>query len=98
MPPPSADKPQDPQLRALLHNWAGKFVDTDVAAERVVQRTINVICDSPDLLDGAKMNEALFSLLRRYALDENDLRASRQDKSAIPDVGRTLDKEVAESK
>lgn len=93
-----SDMPQDPQLRALLRQWARKLVDSDAAADRVVQRTINVICDSPELLDGARMNEALFALLRRYAFDENDLNASRQDKGATADLGRKLDKEGTRSK
>lgn len=92
----SADMPRDPQLRALLRQWARKFVDSDAAADRVVQRTINVICDSPDLLDGVQMNEALFALLRRYAFDENDLRASREATGAISDLGRVVDKEGTE--
>lgn len=86
--PDPSDVPQDPQLRALLRRWARKLVDSDMAADRVVQRTINVNCDSPDLLDGAQMNEALFSLLRRYAFDENDLASSRQTAGAIAGVGR----------
>ncbi len=96
--PHPSDMPQDPQLRTALRHWARKFVDSDVAADRVVQRTINVICDSPELLDGVRMNETLFALLRRYAFDENDLRASRQTKGAIPDFGRTLDKEDTKSR
>jgi len=92
------DMPQDSQLRAILRHWARKFVDSDAAADRVVQRTINVICDSPELLDGARMNEALFSLLRRYAFDENDLRASRQATGAVRDFGRALDKQSTEPK
>lgn len=86
--PLSASMPQDPQLRALLRQWAGKLVDSDAAADRVVQRTINVLCDSPELLDDAGMNEALFSLVRRYAFDENDLAASQQA-SATPDLRPT---------
>ncbi|MFK0161676.1 hypothetical protein [Rhizobium sp. NPDC090279] len=93
-----SDMPQDSQLRALLREWARKFVDSDAAADRVVQRTINVICDNPELLDGAQMNEALFALLRRYAFGENDLQASQQDKGAFPDFGRRLDKEGTRSK
>lgn len=96
--PHSADIPGNPELRALLRQWAKKFVDSEAAAERVVQRTINVICDSPELLDGARMNEALFAILRRNAFDENDLRASRQAKGAMPDFGRTLDQEGTEPK
>ncbi|NLS21072.1 hypothetical protein HGP16_31730 [Rhizobium sp. P40RR-XXII] len=94
---PSPDIPQDPQLRALLRQWASKLVDSEVAADRVVQRTINVICDSPELLDGAQMNEALFAILRRYAFDENDLKASRQITGAMPDLGRVSDKEGTKS-
>lgn len=90
--------PQDPQFRALLRQWARKFVDSDVAADRVVQRTINVICDSPVLLDGVPMNETLFALLRRYAFDENDLKASRQETGAVSDFGRTLDREDIKSR
>lgn len=93
-----ADTPGDPQLRALLRHWARKLVDSDAAADRVVQRTINVICDSPELLDGAQMNEALFAILRRYAFDENDLGTSQQDKGPIPDIGRALPKEDITSK
>ncbi|ENN85422.1 hypothetical protein RHSP_52460 [Rhizobium freirei PRF 81] len=78
----SADMQKDSRLHTLLRQWAGKFVDSDVAADRIVQRTINVICDNPDLLDGAQMNEALFALLRRYAFEENDLRASKQSQNA----------------
>ncbi|MGZ9721988.1 hypothetical protein [Rhizobium miluonense] len=96
--PHSSDMPQDPQLRSLLRQWAEKLVDTDAAADRVVQRTINVICDSPELLDGARMNETLFALLRRYAFDENDLRASQQDKGAIRNIGGALGKETIKSK
>lgn len=96
--PRRSDLPQDPQLRALLCQWARKFVDSDAAIDRVVQRTINVICDSPDLLDGARMNEALFALLRRYAFDENDLRASRQATETMPDFVPALDKEDTEPK
>lgn len=44
------------------------------------------------------MNEALFALLRRYAFDENDLRASRQAKGAIQDISGPLDKQGTEPK
>lgn len=77
---------QDPSLRAVLQVWARKLVDSDQAVDRVVQRTINVICDDPDILDGAQVNEALFAVLRRYAFDEKDLRASRQSESVSPGV------------
>lgn len=94
----SSDTPQDPQLRALLRVWAGKLVDSDAAADRVVQRTINIICDNPELLDGARMNEALFALLRRHAFDENDLGASRQSKGSVSTIGRALGGETIKSK
>lgn len=91
--PYSANMSLDPQLRALLRRWAMKLVDSDAAADRIVQRTINVVCDSPELLDGARMNEALFSLLRRYAFDENDLRASRRVECASQDFCRPSDRQ-----
>ena len=84
--PKSAEMAQDPSLRAVLQVWARKLVDSDQAVDRVVQRTINVICDDPDILDGAQVNEALFAVLRRYAFEENDLRASRQSESVSPGV------------
>lgn len=84
--PNSAEMAQDPSLRAVLQVWARKLVDSDQAVDRVVQRTINVICDDPDILDGAQVNEALFAVLRRYAFDENDLRASRQSERENPGV------------
>lgn len=91
--PKPAEMSQDPDLRAILLKWARKFVDSEAAADRVVQRTINVICDNPELLDGAHMNEALFALLRHYAFDENDLRVSRQSGSATPAFDNTSNKE-----
>ncbi|WP_141683808.1 hypothetical protein [Rhizobium sp. AC27/96] len=90
--PHASDMSQDTQLRAILHQWARKLVDADAAADRVVQRTINVVCDSPELLDGGRMNEALFALLRRYAFDENDLSMSRQIKGAGQDAGKPFGK------
>ncbi|AYG69337.1 MULTISPECIES: hypothetical protein [unclassified Rhizobium] len=81
-------------LRPILLKWAKKFVESEAAADRVVRRTINVICDNPELLDGAHMNEALFALLRRYAFDENDLRTSRQSESAKSAVIDMTDEEV----
>ena len=93
---PHQDLPLDLQLRSLLHQWARKLVNSDAAADRVVQRTINVICDDPDLLDGgAQMNEALFAFLRRYAFDENDIRGSREAKATYMDeFGGALDEDI----
>lgn len=95
MPPSrSTDMSLDRDLRPILLKWAGKFVESEAAADRVVRRTINVICDNPELLDGPHMNEALFALLRRYAFDENDLKTSRESESAKSAVSDMNNKEV----
>lgn len=64
--------PHDPHFREALRSWARKFVLSDTAANRVVQRTINVLCNDPSLLDGPDINAAVFALLRRHAFDENE--------------------------
>lgn len=60
----------DPQFREALLQWARKFVNSDTAANRIVERTITVLCNKPELLDDRDVNEAVFSLLRRHAFDE----------------------------
>ncbi|NLR97274.1 hypothetical protein HGP17_10565 [Rhizobium sp. P38BS-XIX] len=62
--------PRDPDFREALLRWARKFVGSDVAAIRIVERTINVLCNNPELLDVSDVNEAVFALLRRHAFDE----------------------------
>jgi len=62
--------PNDPGFREALKLWARKFVTSDIAARRAAQRTIDVLCDNPGLLDGRDINEAIFKLLRRHAFDE----------------------------
>ncbi|NLS00807.1 hypothetical protein HGP17_28595 [Rhizobium sp. P38BS-XIX] len=74
----SAEVQLDPHFRSILQGLARKMVQSDVTANRIVQRTIDVLCDKPELLDGAHMSEAVLALLRRHAFDENDLNASRE--------------------
>ncbi|AYG69875.1 MULTISPECIES: hypothetical protein [unclassified Rhizobium] len=62
--------PKDPTLRAMLINRARRFLVSEAAVNRVVERTINVACDDPEIFDGANMNDALFALLHRHVLDE----------------------------
>ena len=68
-----ASMPDDPNFREALVLWARKFARSETVAKRVVQRTIDVLCDNPSLLDGCDVNEAIFTLLRRHAFDENEL-------------------------
>ena len=65
--------PNDPGFREALILWARKFATSDIAARRAAQRTIDVLCDNPNLLDGRDINEAIFTLLRRHAFDEIEL-------------------------
>lgn len=69
--------PLDPNFRENLYRYTRNLVCSDLAASRVVQRTIEVLCHEPELLDGGDVNETIFVLLRRHAFDENDLVASR---------------------
>ncbi|TWB07982.1 hypothetical protein FBZ99_12232 [Rhizobium sp. ERR 1071] len=62
--------PNDPGFREALILWARKFTTSDIAARRAAQRTIDVLCDNPNLLDGRDINEAIFKLLRLHAFDE----------------------------
>lgn len=62
--------PHDPNFREDLFLWARKLVRSEATARRVAQRTIDVLCDNPSLLDGRDINEAMFMLLRRHAFDE----------------------------
>jgi hypothetical protein len=62
--------PYEPGFREALILWARKFTTSDIAARRAAQRTIDVLCDNPSLLDGLDINEAIFKLLRRHAFDE----------------------------
>jgi hypothetical protein len=68
--PRSADWPKDPSLRAILKNWARRYFNHEMAVERVVQRTISVVCEHPELLDGADVGKALLIVLHANALDE----------------------------
>jgi hypothetical protein len=68
-----ASIPNDPGFREALILWARKFTTSDIAARRAAQRTIDVLCDNPSLLDGRDINEAIFKLLRRHAFDEIEL-------------------------
>ncbi|TXI02016.1 MAG: hypothetical protein E6Q76_16175 [Rhizobium sp.] len=81
----SVDAPRDLPLRDILQSWARKFVHSDLVAERIVERTISVLCEKPELLGDGQMNEELFALLRRHAFDENELRDTRLAE-AIPPV------------
>ncbi|KAA1183894.1 hypothetical protein FP026_07690 [Rhizobium tropici] len=65
--------PDDPNFREALVLWARKFAKSEAVAKRLAQRTIDVLCDNPSLLDGRDINEAIFKLLRRHAFDENEL-------------------------
>ncbi len=69
--------PNDPNFREALVLWARKFVRSEMGAKRVAQRTIDVLCDDPSLLDGRDINEAIFKLLRRHAFDEIELSIER---------------------
>jgi hypothetical protein len=82
--------PKDPTLRAMLRNWARRFLASETAVNRVVERTINVACDDPEILSGANMNDALFALLHRHALDElhsTMARHSETEMSILPPLG-----------
>ncbi len=68
-----ASAPLDLHFREDLQRWAKKFVRSEVAAARIVERTISVLCDNPHLLDGPNINEDIFALLRRHAFDESDI-------------------------
>lgn len=68
-----ASIPNDPDFREALVLWAGKFARSEMVAKRMAQRTIDVLCDNPSLLDGRDINEAIFKLLRRHAFDEIEL-------------------------
>lgn len=65
--------PNDPNFREALLLWARTFVRSEAIARRVAQRTIDVLCDNPNLLIERDINKAIFSLLRRHALDEAEL-------------------------
>ena len=77
--------PNDPNFREALLLWARQFVGSEAIARRVAQRTIDVLCDDPSLLDGRDVNEAIFTLLRRHAFDEAELSSgnSLRDDAAI---------------
>lgn len=77
--PISADVLEGRHFHDTLQQWAKRLVRTDAEANRIVQRTISVLCDCPDLLDGPHMNEAIFALLRRHAFDDHDPRLSFED-------------------
>ena len=68
-----ASNPDDANFREALLLWAREFVGSEAAAKRVAQRTIDVLCDNPSLLDGRDINEAIFMLLRRNVFDEIEL-------------------------
>ncbi|NEI70929.1 hypothetical protein GR212_15200 [Rhizobium lusitanum] len=77
-----AATPLDPHFRENLFRFARKQVCSDLAANRVVQRTIEVLCHEPELLDGRDVNETIFALLRRHAFEETNLLASRTSKNS----------------
>jgi len=68
-----ASIPNDLNFREALLLWTRKFVRSDTGATRVTQRTIDVLCANPSLLDGREINEATFMLLRRHAFNEFEL-------------------------
>ncbi|TWB07947.1 hypothetical protein FBZ99_12325 [Rhizobium sp. ERR 1071] len=68
--PKSGDWPEDLSLHAILKNWARSYFNHEMAVERVVQRTISVLCEHPELLDGPDIGKALFAVLHANALDE----------------------------
>lgn len=65
-----AATPSDPHFREALMLWARKFVGSDILANRIVERTISVLCNDPELLAARDVNQAVFALLRRHAFDE----------------------------
>lgn len=65
--------PYNPNFREALVLWARKFVRSEAVANRIAQRTIDVLCDNPSLLDERDINDAIFMLLRRHAFDEREL-------------------------
>jgi len=70
--------PNDPGFREAMILWARKVTTSDIAARRAAQRTIDVLCDNPNLLDGRDINEAIFKLLRRHAFDEIELSSEQR--------------------
>lgn len=74
----------------MLRNWARGFLANEAAINRVVERTINVACDDPEIFSGANMNDALFALLHQHALDEihpTIARHSETEMSILAQVG-----------
>ncbi len=75
-----ASIPDDPNFREALLVWARKFAKSEAVARRLTQRTIDVLCDNPSLIDGRDINEAIFKLLRRHAFDEIEFSPERGQK------------------
>ena len=84
-----ASIPDDPVFREALLLWARKLVTSEAVAKRVAQRTVDVLCDDPSLLDERDVNEAIFKLLRRHVFDENELLPEQ----ALHGVGVVSEKE-----
>lgn len=57
-------------LRQLLERWAAKFTRNETVKRRIVDATIAMAGQNPDLLDGESVERALFMLLRDVALKE----------------------------
>lgn len=86
-----AQFPRDPALRAVLSNWARAFLANETSVNRVVERTINVACDDPEILNGTNMDDALFALLHRHALEEIHLTVALASGTEMSIVARPDD-------
>ncbi len=58
------------EIRPALLKMAAHFSPDEAVTQRIVERTISVTCDDPALLDGRRVNEALFRIVLVIAREE----------------------------
>lgn len=72
-------------LRALLWAWAQEMTPLEIRQNQLVERTILIACDDPDLIDDTAIEAALHAIMRGLQHTESAKAALAE---ATPVTGR----------
>lgn len=70
------NSPDRDNLRAYLSRWAARLTRDPMEQQRLIEQTIAVALDDPDVLDAADVDGALERLMHRLISPDNSTRLS----------------------
>lgn len=59
-----------PELRASLRRRAAHYMPLEADQNLLIDRTIAAVCDDPELVEGDRIQEALFKVMHKMARPE----------------------------